>query len=349
MSSHHLEAKHLSFLFIFLFSFYSVTAIGIDNPNIPIIKPAPLSIPENTTINITSNSSNYWETNLGSLGDVSSSQFTNSGGTLTILFDWIETAGDAIWCKLTGCTMTGDIDMNNNNINNVDSFYVDFINTTTINGTTGYFEDIYLSNSTLYIGDTISLSANGATGTTLNISGGNVSAAHYFGSGEFLTNLNLTGISFDGDSISADNFTGGSFYGIYDWKAEAPFLYFNGTHLTFNESQLNNTIQDSAEVKVLSSSLVLTSSGGIASATSAVLDFEIKRITVTPNNLTTKYRFEAIEYNSGAIIDKDRALHTGVWDIEKSYAINDAVNISITSANPDDTFNVTFKYLDNFN
>ncbi len=54
-----------------------------------------------------------WNTNLGNLDDVESTQFSNVGGTLTI---------QEIYCRLTGgsgCTMSGDIDVNNNNITNV--------------------------------------------------------------------------------------------------------------------------------------------------------------------------------------------------------------------------------------
>ena len=133
-----------------------------------------------------------------------------------------------------------------------------------------------------------------------------------------------------------------------NWLSGTPWINFDGNEITFNETNLNYTIQDLAEVRVFLSSLLVTTSGGSATATSANLDFEIKQIIVVPNSPTTKYRFEAVEALTGNIIDKDRTLHTGTWSIEKNYAINDAVNISITSANPDDTFNVTFKYLNNF-
>lgn len=67
------------------------------------------------------NESAHWvTTSLGVLSDASPVQFTNSGGVLTILTSYL----DAGWCALTGCTMTGDIDMNDNALTNVD--HIDF-------------------------------------------------------------------------------------------------------------------------------------------------------------------------------------------------------------------------------
>ncbi len=62
------------------------------------------------------NSSGIWvTTSLGPLSDANSTQFESNGGVLTAVKSW----WDGLYCQLTGCTMTGDIDMDNNNINNV--------------------------------------------------------------------------------------------------------------------------------------------------------------------------------------------------------------------------------------
>lgn len=129
-----------------------------------------------------------------------------------------------------------------------------------------------------------------------------------------------------------------------------PYLSDNGTHGFFDEAYLNSTIQNLAEVKQYEEYINFTSSGGVFSGQSSMaLDFLITRITVTPSSLTTQYRFEAVKDSNGDIIDKDRKKHKGVWDIEKSIAIdNDFVNISLTQINPDDTFSVKITYIDNF-
>ncbi len=64
----------------------------------------------------TSNSTRFWVTNsLGTLDDANTTQFDNIAGTLTIDTTYI----DAHWCALTGCTMSGDIDMDGNTLDNV--------------------------------------------------------------------------------------------------------------------------------------------------------------------------------------------------------------------------------------
>ncbi|KKM28011.1 hypothetical protein LCGC14_1569010, partial [marine sediment metagenome] len=58
------------------------------------------------------NSTNRWTTNIGNLDGVNATQHDNVGGLLTIATGWL----NDLYCKLTGCVMTGDIDMNENNI-----------------------------------------------------------------------------------------------------------------------------------------------------------------------------------------------------------------------------------------
>ena len=69
---------------------------------------------------INTNSSDYWNTNLGALGNANTTQFSNNGGVLNIIEGWV----DSLWCRLTGCTMEGTIDMNDNPITNIE--YLDF-------------------------------------------------------------------------------------------------------------------------------------------------------------------------------------------------------------------------------
>jgi hypothetical protein len=236
--------------------------------------------------------------------------------------------------SVAGHYIDTDINMNNYSI----------VNAKDINATTGWFTDVHVANSTLYIGESITLSAGGLNGSVLNVSGGNVSADYYYGSGKFLTDINLTGISFIGGTINASNFSG-----AFNWTAEAPYLYFDGYHLTFNESYMNDTVKQLAEVQVYYEIVNMTTSGGNVYATvPSLIDFEIKQITVVPTTPNTNYRFEAVEFTSGNYIDKNRMVHVGTWDIAKNYAINDMINLSITSASNDELFTVTIKYLDNF-
>ena len=55
--------------------------------------------------------------------NVNNSQYLQ-GYTPTTLKDWMQGFFDAVYCQLTGCTMTGDIDMDGNNIDNVNDLDV---------------------------------------------------------------------------------------------------------------------------------------------------------------------------------------------------------------------------------
>ena len=173
------------FSLLILISFTS-GGFGYNNLDGPIMVP-PINYSDLPTVN----STDWWNTNLGSLSDVNAANFDNVGDTLTIDTAWV----DSMWCSLSGCEMSGNINMAGGDIYNVNY----------INGTTGNFTDLYVSNNSLFIGDKISLSVNK---TNLQINGGNVSAEIYFGSGEYLTDLNLTNISFSGDTINASVFNG---------------------------------------------------------------------------------------------------------------------------------------------
>ena len=87
------------------------------------------STPINYSLIPTVNSTEYWNTNLGSLGDVNSTQFSNNGGTLNILESWLNSfvIGLSKWDNyllLSGGTMSGDIDLDGNDIRDVDDMWV---------------------------------------------------------------------------------------------------------------------------------------------------------------------------------------------------------------------------------
>ncbi len=48
---------------------------------------------------------NQWSTNIGLLTDVNDTQFSNNGNVLNIVESWL----DSLWCRLTGCEMTGNL------------------------------------------------------------------------------------------------------------------------------------------------------------------------------------------------------------------------------------------------
>jgi len=97
----------LLFVFIFLISFSSASMqVGLDGSLDEIginFDRTPFNISEQTV-----NLSKFWDTiSLGPLNDADATQHNNIGGTLTIDTSWV----DSLWCALTGCNMTGDLNV----------------------------------------------------------------------------------------------------------------------------------------------------------------------------------------------------------------------------------------------
>ena len=97
--------KLVSLVFVFLFSFTFVIAVGIDNPYLPIVKPENVNY---TTIE-SINNSEYFD-----------------GYTVASLWSYYSGLGNNLWCELTGCEMTGDINMSGNDINNAGTITADY-------------------------------------------------------------------------------------------------------------------------------------------------------------------------------------------------------------------------------
>lgn len=65
--------------------------------------------------NLNVNSSEIWITNVGDLDDVNDTQFDGGDGdTLNIKESWLTSFGNNIWCALTGCEMSGDLNLTAN-------------------------------------------------------------------------------------------------------------------------------------------------------------------------------------------------------------------------------------------
>ena len=126
------------------------------------------------------------------------------------------------------------------------------------------------------------------------------------------------------------------------------YLSYNSTHFYVNETQLNQTINIIAKNKLETYTFTINTIGGVAyNVSNIIIEHLITEIRVIPNSSTTKYDFEATTYPSLNIIDKNRMKHTGTWDIEKNYGINESVAINITDATVDEEFNIIIYYINN--
>lgn len=267
-----------------------INGVAILNDGIPLIRPDDIDFNPNITINVTADTADKWDTDDHGPLSAASELLHNwlgsiQGGATGEYFHLNESIYNYTIANIFNFINASYVSNALANIHDQDLNTTDRVVFQTVNLTCGphfnqsclnisgdatirdlYARDVYVSNNTLYIGDNIKLSSNGAVGSTLNISGGNVTVGddgYYFGSGKYLEDINASQINFSGDSIEAngftgnyfnggnftgDNFTGlnffgGNYYGIFNWLTEGPFLNFNGTLLTFNDTLLNNTIE----------------------------------------------------------------------------------------------------------
>ena len=112
--------KAVIFLFtILVFTSFTTAGFGYNDLDGPILSPEQVPFNNNTAF---VNNSFYWQ-----------------GYTPATLWTYFTGLGNDLWCELTGCTMTGNINMDSNNLTNVN-----LIETTNIQATTGNFtNEIY--------------------------------------------------------------------------------------------------------------------------------------------------------------------------------------------------------------
>ena len=63
-----------------------------------------------------------WNTNIGQLTNANATQFENSGGALSIVISWLNSAIGDVACLLTGCDIVGDLSVTGNITS--DSFFI---------------------------------------------------------------------------------------------------------------------------------------------------------------------------------------------------------------------------------
>jgi len=141
---------------------------------------------------------------------------------------------------------------------------------------------------------------------------------------------------------------------VFQWlrpSSNDPYLYTeNDQELRFNETKLNETINDIADIAAYTDTVIVHVSGGEGTNLSTTsFNYLITQIIVSPPSPSETYRFEARENNfTGSIIDRDRIVHTGDWDIYKRYSLNNSeVHLNISGASSDGQYEVQIKYIDN--
>ena len=164
----------------------------------------------------TVNDTEIWITNIGNLDDVNSTQFENVGGVLSIIKGWL----DDLYVNVDGDTMTGDLDMGENNISRI-AFLLDSLSSPSID----------VDNRILYAEDGID------------------SILDYF----------IVGVADFGDSvirtindIEARNITVSDWFnGKFNWTSGDNWNIFDGSTLTFNSSKLSTQFFNASTIEVI--------------------------------------------------------------------------------------------------
>lgn len=257
--------------------------------------------------------------------NITSKQFFWTNGTEIV-------ATPDTWVNASGDSMTGDLNMTNHSIWDVDVLQVHnitgkspvYINSELISTTNINASNFYGS----FFGD-----INGQNGTIFGVTIENGR----------ITNLTVVNSAY----FDTDVLVNGSLYPEY-----------NDTHSLGNASLMwknlfvanitSPTITD-LEVRANQETFtveVINGTGTIISNTS--YDFMITQITVTPQNLLfNSYEFSMTTYPAGDMIDRDLIYHPGVWNILKSHSLNSQIQANITNAAIDENFTVTIKYINN--
>jgi len=259
------QSRHLavSFVFAFLLSLVFASAIAIDNPNIPIVRIDPAEFPDNFTANISVDSARNWDTldygQLDQVNDINHNWLSGlQGGSSGEYYHLNSSVYTEILSNIYNWATATDV--NNAVLWEVQSSNNSLVQLKTprhINMSENdlYVRDIYASNETLYLGNS---KLTGGTNGNIQIENGSMNATYYYGSGKFLTDLNLTDIIIDGGNITAnyieainelvlDNEL------INNWSELPQYFVFGDTWnyvsndaWYFNESKLNESIVEQA-------------------------------------------------------------------------------------------------------
>ena len=143
-----MDNKHF-FLIVFLIVVISGSSVYAETFGYGKTESIPINY-SNIVINETSNQSEYWNTNLGSLGNVNATQFENNGGTLSILNSWLTSFFNLLFGGKTTDDLTeGSTNLYDNqswNESHADGKYIPY---------TGATQDVDLGSNNLTTTDTI--------------------------------------------------------------------------------------------------------------------------------------------------------------------------------------------------
>jgi hypothetical protein len=116
-----------------------------------------------------------------------------------------------------------------------------------------------------------------------------------------------------------------------------------------NDTYINNrvtTVNNSFGIFQEFTNITVTGGNGFNFTNCCSGMAEILNIRVVPLSSTNKYRFYANTSITGEVVDSDRAMHTGTWDIAHRGSVvnNENINYYITNAQINEKFSVRVRY-----
>ena len=133
-------------------------------------------------------------------------------------------------------------------------------------------------------------------------------------------------------------------------NAQQTILSMNSSWLaTYNSSYNTYAYNQTNKLKAYAINTSISVIAGSGSATTLIIPgFLVTQLIVTPTTSTNSYRFEANETTINNPVDRDRVQHSGIWNIQKSYSLNNTITFYIRNASINETIVVTTKYTDNY-
>lgn len=252
-------------------------------------------------------------------------QSINNTMNVTIYYNITQNITNNIYYNLTNnITITNNI---TNNITETNNYYY-------LYNDTALWSAIFVMNQSLY-----------ANIDYLNISLMNESAERIFHDGILydLLNTKLNQSQTDALYYPLSNPSG---YINHTLLPTGKYLFNDSTYFMVNESALNHTINNISKIYALKTNISCYVTSGLCQNTSSKnISYAITEIRVDSLTASNKFYYELTE--SGNIIDRNRIKHTGSWDIEKNYGINNAVLVNISGATIDELIMTEITYLTN--
>ena len=111
-------------------------------------------------------------------------------------------------------------------------------------------------------------------------------------------------------------------------------------------NNINDTIIALSEIKALNHTAIIEANASFIEGIFNHTTFQITKIYISTED-NSSFNSSIYEYPAMYVIDRDRMVHQGSWNIRKNYAINSSISYNITSLNYPVNVTIMITYLNN--